>query len=376
MLYRLTIPARINLLGNPTDALEGDYAVISAAVDLFAGAEVTPAEQVELEFIRPPALGGETLARQVIPVGQFPLPCTGELRLLTAACNGLYRFSAEFRAQAARQGWRLAVWTEVPRQSGLGGSSLLVLLTLAGLREVYGLDRQRHNDYVLAELAQRVESQELGITCGYADRYVPLFGGLAYVDYRGKLAQQPLGAEPYATYERLDPWVDTLPLVVFSTGLARDSGDVHARLRPRYLAEWAAWQTTGGPPPPLVAWMQAVGELAWRGKIALLAGDWPTVGQYLNQNHALVNQMMVYSGFAAGAGTFNNRLIELALAHGALGAKLTGAGGGGSVYALVRPGEEAGLLAAWEQAAAAAGLTTAQGYCPRLVRHGLRVAVI
>lgn len=376
MSYRLTLPARINLLGNPTDALEGDYAVISAAVDLFAGAEVMPAELLHLELTRPPAQGGEVLARQTFPLDRFPLPCSGELRLLSAACNGLYRFSAEFRARVARQGCRLAVWTEVPRQSGLGGSSLLILLTLAGLREGYALDRRAHNDYVLAELAQRVEAHELGITCGYADRYVPLFGGLAYVDYRGKLAQQPLGAEPYATYERLDAWVETLPLVAISTGLVRDSGDVHARLRPRYLAEWTAWQAAGGPPPPLVAWMQTVGELAWRGKIALLAGDWPTVGQYLNANHALVHQMMVYCGFTEGAGAASNRLIELALAHGAWGAKLTGAGGGGSVYALVPPDAEEAVLAAWRQAAAAAGWTAAQCYRPRLVRHGLQVTVV
>ena len=31
MPYRLKIPARINILGNPSDANEGDFATISAA---------------------------------------------------------------------------------------------------------------------------------------------------------------------------------------------------------------------------------------------------------------------------------------------------------------------------------------------------------
>ena len=54
----------------------------------------------------------------------------------------------------------------MPFQSVLGGSSLFVLLTLADLREFYDLDRRILNDYVVAELAQRVEAEELGITCG------------------------------------------------------------------------------------------------------------------------------------------------------------------------------------------------------------------
>ena len=111
----------------------------------------------------------------------------------------------------------------MPFQSVLGGSSLFVLLTLADLREFYDLDRRILNDYVVAELAQRVEAEELGITCGFADRYVPLFGGIAYIDYRGKLEQGEIGEEPYATYERLGGMVQELPLVMASTGLEGDS---------------------------------------------------------------------------------------------------------------------------------------------------------
>jgi NDP-sugar pyrophosphorylase family protein len=74
--------------------------------------------------------------------------------------------------------------------------------------------------------------------------------------------------------------------------------------------------------------------------------------------------MMTYCGFNDGAGWANNLCIEAALKHGALGAKLTGAGGGGSVFALVRPGEEENLTGAWEQTAREAGLTAAQIYRP------------
>jgi mevalonate kinase len=375
--YRLTLPARINVLGNPTDANEGDFATISAAIEIRAGAIVEPAEGWRLEMLeRSDQPGGLMAIRQrAFRPDQIPLAYGSEFDLLTGAINGLYRHSAEFRGKIAHQGVRLAVWTDVPRQSGLGGSSMPILLALAGLRELYGLDRQVHNDYVLAELTQQIEALELGVTCGFADRYVCLFGGLAYLDYRGKLHQQGLGQEPYVTYERLDAGVQDLPLVAVSTGIVRDSGDVHGRMRPRYVEEYDGWVRDGGPMPALVQIATRLWETAWRGKIALLAHDWATFGALMNDNHRLVNEMMVTCGFSDGAGWANNLLIETALAHGALGAKLTGAGGGGSVFALVRPGGEEAVMDAWQEAAAQAGLTSACIYRPRLAWQGLVVEV-
>jgi galactokinase len=299
--------------------------------------------------------------------------------LVKGAINQLYKHSPEFRRKYTSQGVHIAVWSDVPRQSGLGGSSLYVLLTLTGLRQVYTLDPRTHNDYVLAELAQRAEALELGITCGFADRYVPLFGGLAYIDYRGKLHHQPQEEEPFATYERLDDYLPrdplnncpSLPLVVACTGLRHDSGDVHSQMRPRYLEEHATWNERGGEPPTMVKLMRAAWQTAWKGKIALLKGDLETFGELMNENHLLVDRMMNYCGFPDGAGWANNLFIQEARKHGALGAKLTGAGNGGSVFALVRQGEEQSLAEVWHKAALRAGLDQAWVYLPRVSMHGL-----
>ena len=381
MRYELTIPARINLLGNPGDANEGDFAVISAAVSPLAGARVEPARGLVLEYGPPPARRGlqRTALEDDAPQRQefcpvcLPLPYDGRLDLLKAAANRLAAYSPELRQKLDSQGVRISVWSTVPRQSGLGGSSLLLLLALASLRAYYQLDPQRHNDYVLCELAQRAESLEMGIACGYADRYIPLFGGLAYIDYRDKLLQRPLQQEPYATIEPLQRYVRSLPLVAIATGVQHNSGDVHGRMRPRYLAEQAAWLAQGGEAPPLVALMQAAHRTAWRGKIALLEGDLQTFGDLMNENHQLVDRMMALCGFADGAGEANNLCIRAALENGALGAKLTGAGGGGSVYALARPGDETRLAQALRRVARQEGLHQALVYRPRLQRRGLVV---
>jgi galactokinase/mevalonate kinase-like predicted kinase len=376
MSYKLKVPARINILGNPSDANEGDFATISAAVDIYAHGFIETAECITVEQMEVTESGLEISHQEEYTSDEIPLPYTGKLDLVKGGINLLFRHSPEFQSVLRSHGFRIATWTDVPRQSGLGGSSLFVILTLGGLRALYDLAPRTHNDYVLAEITQRVEAKELGITAGYADRYVPIFGGIAYLDYRGKLHQDALHEEPYATYERLDPWVKEFPLVAICSGLERDSGDVHGRMRPRYLAEYADWVQKGGDMPPMVSFMHTAWETAWRGKIALLQNDWKTFGDLMNRNHSVVDRMMVYCGFDDGAGWANNLLIEAALSNGAYGAKLTGAGSGGSVFAITHPENLENLKATWENTSTEAGLSHAQVYQPRIARHGMVVKKI
>ncbi len=374
MRYSLKVPARINILGNPSDANEGDFATISAAIDIYAHATIEPLYHSKKIILEQVSLDQDQV--KIILCGEYhqgeiPLSYNGELDLIKGAINLLFRFSSEFQKKLNNHGFILKTWTDVPRQSGLGGSSLFVILALGGLRELYDLDPYQHNDYIVAELTQRVEAKELNITAGFADRYVPIFGGLAYLDYRGKLHQKSIHDEPYVTYERLDHWVETLPLVAISSGLERDSGDVHHKMRPKYLQEYNYWTSHGGKRPPMLEFMQIAWETAWRGKIALLQKDWKTFGSLMNQNHTVVDLMMEYCGFEDGAGWANNLLIQTALENGAYGAKLTGAGSGGSVFAVTHPDSTNHLINNWKRTADQAGLVKAQIYQPHITRRGL-----
>ncbi|NSW53583.1 MAG: hypothetical protein HPY85_13845 [Anaerolineae bacterium] len=371
---KLRIPARINILGNPADANEGDFATISAAVNLHAYAEITPHDSISLSLC--PAMEGSMPAQcEVFPCSSSRFDYHGDLSLIKAGIKVLHDYSPEFRAKYQQQGFHANFWTEVPRQSGLGGSSLFILLLLGGLRAYYELDPFRHNDYVLAELTQRAESAELGIACGFADRLVPLFGGIAYIDFRGKLLPTPVDESPYATYERLDEWVESLPLVLGSTGVQHDSGDVHGHMRPRYIEQHLEYLRCGGNMPPMVQWMSNAWETAWRGKIALLKQDWRQFGALMSRNHQLVNEMMQYCGFPDGAGWANNCLINAGREF-ALGAKLTGAGGGGSVFALTLPGEQQRLIDAWHQTATVCCLEHALIQPIEIAHHGLQITEV
>jgi mevalonate kinase len=91
-------------------------------------------------------------------------------------------------------------------------------------------------------------------------------------------------------------------------------------LRP-IQARWLAGE------PDVRRAMERAAELGRLGKRALLLGAWPELGRLMNENHALVRAI-------GGSGEPNEQLIEAALAAGALGAKLAGAGDGGTIVAL------------------------------------------
>jgi glucuronokinase len=366
-MLKVKLPGRINVLGNPSDANEGAHQTISAAINLWGGVEVQSGAALRLEM----SSAEGVLSPESLTVKDFNALDYGKgFDLQVAAIRTLWAYSEEFRSKAGAPYPRMRFWTEIPRQSGLGGSTVLVLLTMVALVTYYRLGRKYHNDYVLGELAQRAEEKELGITCGFADRYVPLFGDIAYLDYRGKLFHAPLKTEPYCSYERLGRWVDEFPLVMCSTGVQHDSGDVHRPMRARYLEEYREFRGDYASAPPLVRIMKAVGDTAWQGKIALLEGDLSRFGELMNENHRLVDEMMHYCGYTQGAGEANNRIIGAGREAGALGAKLTGAGGGGSVFMLAAPGQESVLAEALRAALRNYGYDRGEVFIPSLVREG------
>jgi len=337
-MIRVSLPARINVVGSPTDACEGAYATITAAVERRGGAEITDAVQ----------------------------PIAARSAIESAAIAALCRYVPGLGDAIATRPPAIRTWTDVPASSGLGGSSVLLLAVLAGLRAFYALDARRWNDYALAEIAQRAEEHDLGVVCGFADRYAPLFGGIAYVSYHGKLWHAPLGEEPYATYERLDDRAPALSFVVATTGVTRDSGAVHGPMRARYLEERRRGDG------PLVALARLMGETAWRGKIALLAHDFAELGRQIDHNQEHIDEMMAACGFSTGAGAEVRDLVAAAKRAGALGAKLTGAGGGGAIFALPPPDQSERIADALRAHAARTGLTSKVFVVP-VAATGLRI---
>jgi galactokinase/mevalonate kinase-like predicted kinase len=342
--YMMKIPSRINILGNPTDGNEGDFATISAAINVYAGGTIESDNEYVYRWIDRKNPNKQISEFRTSKAHNLDFDDNDPLKLFKGTLRYLMREYLEARRKITKSGMRIALWTDVPRQSGLGGSSLPILMILEGVKKLYGFDDDEFNRYAISEIAQRIEEKELGITCGFSDRYVPNFGGIAYLDYRGKLRHEPIGSEPYVTYERLDSFVPELHFIIVSTGVQHDSGDVHGVMRGEYLRDVERVETQGAKPSLVLKKFKLIGDTAWKGKIALLSSNLAEFGRLMNENHRLIDEIMLECGFTEGAGKANNLFIKAALDAGALGAKLTGAGGGGSVQIFAGKADEGRVI--------------------------------
>jgi galactokinase/mevalonate kinase-like predicted kinase len=204
--------------------------------------------------------------------------------------------------------------SEIPLRSGLSGSTALVVALLQAL---LAWQDEYPSPYRLAERARYIELNYLKVVCGYQDAYMCTFGGLNYMDFRGKQFYREAEAELFATIEPLAAYVPVLPFVLGFTGVQHASGAVHKPLRERWLEGEAT----------VVEGYKRITEIARMGKKALLMTDWPLLGRLMNENHAIQRDL-------GGSGESNERLIAAALETGALGSKLAGAGHGGTIIAL------------------------------------------
>lgn len=287
-------PGRAGIIGNPTDMYGG--AVLSCSVGMRARVIVTPAPGLVLET-----------NGQVCPItGRNDLHPRGDrfdvaraildyMRLPTLACHVHYE-------------------SEIPLRSGLAGSTALVVALVRALLVWQG---EETNLYRLAEKARYIELNYLKVVCGYQDAYMCTFGGLNYMDFRGKQFYRDAEAELFATIEPLSGHVQQLPFVLGFTGVQHASSAVHKPLRERWLEGEAT----------VVESYKRITELARTGKKAIIMADWPLLGRLMNENHAVQRSL-------GGSGESNERLIAAALEAGALGAKLAGAGDGGTIIAL------------------------------------------
>lgn len=355
------MPGRINILGNPTDGLEGDFCTLSCAISLRTYGFFEESDDFSVD-VR--TLEGTGSYQRVL---KNEYKYNGKYDIVKAAIRRLQKESPEFVERFDKVKFRLTTWTDIPPRSGLGGSSAVINMMLVGCRSLYKLDHRYLNDYRLAEICTRVECEELGFTCGYADRYSTLMGGLAYIDYRDKLHHRPMDEEPYATYERLDSYASELPMFIVYTGIQRDSGDVHGVLRARYMEELGGG--TKGENYTLEG-MKNIAQTAIDGKKRLIEGDWESFGHLMNENHRLIDWVMKKAGFKEGAGRINNLLIKDARNHGAIGAKLTGAGGGGCICVLAREGEKEELMAAMNASLAKRRLEASRIYDFQISKMG------
>lgn len=196
---------------------------------------------------------------------------------------------------------RITVYSEIPRAMGLGGSAAVAVAIIRSLNRFY---RLRLDDEAINRLAFRAETLAHGTPSGI-DNTVATFG--RPVLYR---AGSP------AEIEELH-FPRSIPIVVGITGKESLTAKMVSRVRDAREKN----------PKVINPIFRAIDALAGQALGAIRNYDLEGLGNLMNVCHGLLNGLQVSSWEI-------EEMVQISRENGALGAKLTGGGGGGSMIAL------------------------------------------
>jgi len=219
-------------------------------------------------------------------------------------------------------GVNIKIKSSIPIAAGLGSSAAVSVASAAALCSLFDSDESKNDIF---QIAFNAEKMIHGTPSG-VDPAISTYGGILW--YRKGEA-----------IRRLDVDVD-LPLIIGNTGKERSTGELVAKvndLRNRY-------------PRIIGKVIKAGGEIVKRSVKAIKEKDLETLGELININHELL--------CAVGVSCEElENLVYAARKAGALGAKLTGAGGGGCMIALTSPEKIEDVAEAIEKAGGEAFIT-------------------
>jgi galactokinase len=314
-------PGRVNLIGEHTD-YNGGF-VLPVATPQRTRVELRPVSGREVRAIS--AQEGPASLFEIgeeKPVGAWVDYVAGMTRALASMGHAV-------------GGFELHVDSDLPVGCGLSSSAALEVAVGRALRDAFDLDL---DDVAIAAAGRRAENEFVGVRSGPMDQ---LAAGLANVDEALLIDCRSLARMPV-------PIPEQCVLVVIDSGERHSlaAGDYNARreeceqaaglldveflcdLHPRDLR-------IASLPSPLDRRARHVVEENSRVLLAaeaMLNGDVAALGTLLDESHESQRTLFDVSTPQI------DRLVHQARDRGALGARLTGGGFGGSVVALARPG--------------------------------------
>lgn len=295
--------ARIGLLGNPSDVYYGR--TISLNIENFwASVRLEPSSDLCIvphpthDLVKFTSLSH--LVNRLDNEGYY-----GGVRLLMATCKVFTNFCKENGIHLHNNNFSLSYETNIPRQTGLSGSSAIVCAAFSCLLDFYNV-----RDKIAVEIRPQLilnAEKELGIVAGLQDRVAQVYGGLVDMDFNKEM----MSKHGHGNYTPLDTSL-LPPLHLIYAENPSDSGKVHSPVRQRWLDGDKF----------IISSMEEVANLAFQGKTALLEMDYVKLATLMNRNFDL--RRLMFGDAALGA--LNIEMVEMARRVGAA-SKFTGSGG-------------------------------------------------
>lgn len=300
MIVKAIAPARILDFGGWTDTwFAGHGRVLNFAVDLYAKVIVVPRE-------RP---GASIVAQDY-----------GEAIEIADSSHVLYDGKHDLLKAALTvtkvDGVDISVYSDVPPGCSTGSSAAVSVALIGALAVLADLHLTPHE---VAALAHRLETEELGIQSGVQDQVASATGGIGYhvIDPYPTVASSPVRLSHELSLE-----LESRLLLVY-TGRSHLSGDVHKKVISDY--ETGSDRT--------LAAMETLRSTPIWAKGALIRGDFVELAEIMNANNDA--QKRLHSEITTPE---IEALEKIASESGAIGFKINGAGGGGSVTILTASG--------------------------------------
>jgi D-glycero-alpha-D-manno-heptose-7-phosphate kinase len=235
--------------------------------------------------------------------------------------------AAVIRRVKPTRGFNMFLASEIPPGTGLG-SSASVCVNL--LRALWEFERRQVSRYELAEVAFDIARRDLGEPVGKQDEYAAAIGGLNEIRFEREGVRVHRLELDASILEELQG-----RLHLFFIGSQRSSYDILRDQRAASARRDAV----------VIAALRQLVSLVDAGVSALRAGDTDGFGRILDeaweQKKHLAERV---------SSERIDRIYGLAREHGALGGKITGAGGGGFLLLLSASGRQAELRQAMLQA--------------------------
>jgi galactokinase len=323
------MPDRHSTRGTSTFRAPGRVNLIGGQVDYHEGLVVTMALDREVRVTAAPRHDGRVRARSRELEGQVAVAADGsdDPAAVTPPWGRLVAGVVRTLAEAGREpvGADLDVSSTVPVGAGLSSSAAFEVAIGLALSDVAGLSLPPR---ALMLAAQRAEHVATGVPCGVQDQMTCVFGRAGHallIDCR-TLGVTPVALPPGAGVLVVHSGVDR---VLEHTAYAQrraESLAVARRLGLRVLRDAHPEQVRDEP-----RGRHAVTEIerVRRFHAALAAGDLAGAGALMLASHLSSRDDMQVSTPELDA------LVDALVAAGAYGARLTGAGFGGCVVALV-----------------------------------------
>jgi len=211
----------------------------------------------------------------------------------------------------------LDIWLggNLPSFSGIGASAASSVAIARALAEEFEMDL---SDEKINDVAYEAEKAYAGTPSGI-DNTAATYGGLIW--FKRNLMGGPNTIEKLSMREPVE-------IVMGNTGIVADTKEMVAGVAARKKRN-----------PKEYDWLfKQAEDLAFAAKKALAKFDLRKVGELMNANHRLLQEIEVSCKEL-------DYLVDLARTQGAFGAKLTGGGGGGCMVALT-PGKLQEVVAA------------------------------